>query len=106
MEMRSTCQQLEKIINEAAIYMCACPCQVAVQLCHLRELYRYQTTCQLDPGNDLAVHQTIAAATLEAHVLMEACLEKVLAMEGWDPVTLAMPEGLRRKRDDLLELEE
>jgi len=27
-------------------------------------------------------------------------------MEGWDPVTLAMPEGLRRRRDDLLELEE
>ena len=106
MEMRYTNQQLEKIINEAAIYMCACPCQVAVQLRHLRELYRYQTTCQLDPGNDLAVHQTIAAATLEAHVVMETCLEKVLVMEGWDPVTLAMPEGLRRRRDDLLELEE
>ncbi len=44
MEMRYTSQQLEKIINEAAIYMCACPCQVAVQLRHLRELYRYQTT--------------------------------------------------------------
>ena len=77
-----------------------------MQLRHLRELYRYQTHCQLDPGNDLAVHQAIAAATLEAHVLMEACLEKVLVMEGWDPVTLAMPEGLRRKRDDLLKLEE
>ena len=37
---------------------------------------------------------------------METCLEKVLVMEGWDPVTLAMPEGLRRKRDDLLELDE
>ena len=105
-QTRYTDEELRTIIDQGTIYMCACPCQVAVQLRHLRELYRYQTKCQLDPGNDLAVHQTIAAATLEAHALMEGCLEKVLAMEGWDPVTLAMPEGLRRKRDDLLKLEE
>ena len=66
MEMRYTSQQLEQIINEAAIYMCACPCQVAVQLRHLRELYRYQTKCQLDPGNDLAVNQAIQPPTLES----------------------------------------
>ncbi|PKO88350.1 MAG: hypothetical protein CVU16_14150, partial [Betaproteobacteria bacterium HGW-Betaproteobacteria-10] len=53
-----------------------------------------------------AVHQTIAAATLEAHVLMENCMEKVLIMEGWDLVTLKMPEGLRRLRDDLLSQDE
>ncbi|MDP3439209.1 MAG: hypothetical protein Q8R95_06380 [Azonexus sp.] len=106
MEMRYTSQQLEKIVDEATIYMCACPAQVAVQLRHLRELYRYQTRCQLDPGNDQAVHQTIAAATLEAHALMENCMEKVLTMEGWDPITLKMPEGLRRKRDDFLDRDE
>ena len=106
METRYTSQQLEKIVDEATIYMCACPAQVAVQLRHLRELYRYQTHCQLDPGNDHAVHQTIAAATLEAHVLMENCMEKVLIMEGWDLVTLKMPEGLRRLRDDLLSQDE
>ncbi len=106
MEMRYSSQQLEKIVNEGAIYMCACPAQVAVQIRHLRELYRYQTNCQSDPGNDQAVHQTIAAATLEAHLLMENCMEAVLTMEGWDPVTLTMPEGLRRKRDELLDLED
>ncbi|MDP3637472.1 MAG: hypothetical protein U0989_18820 [Azonexus sp.] len=106
MEMRYTSQQLEKIVDEATIYMCACPAQVAVQLRYLRELYRYQTRCQLDPGNDQAVHQTIAAATLEAHALMENCMEKVLTMEGWDPITLKMPEGLRRKRDDFLDRDE
>ncbi|EKE16869.1 MAG: hypothetical protein ACD_10C00755G0001 [uncultured bacterium] len=52
------------------------------------------------------MHQSISAATLEAHVLMEACLEKVLTMEGWDPVTLTMPKGLRRRRDDLLSQDE
>lgn len=86
--------------------MCACPAQVALQLRHLRELYRYQTNCQLDPGNDQAVHQTIAAATLEAHSVMENCMAAVLAMEGWDPLTLNMPEGLRRKRNELLERDE
>ena len=30
------------------------------------------------------------------------CLGDVLALEGWDPATLAMPEGLRQLRDDLL----
>jgi hypothetical protein len=34
---------------------------------------------------------------------MEACLEQVLALEGWDRQTLKMPEGLRRKRAELLE---
>lgn len=106
MEMRYSPEQLEKIVDEATIYMCACPAQVAVQVRQLRELYRYQTSCQRDPGNDLAVHQTIAAATLEAHALMETCMEKVLTMEGWDPVTLTMPDGLRRKRDDLLSQDE
>ena len=57
METRYTSQQLEKIVDEATIYMCACPAQVAVQLRHLRELYRYQTHCQLDPGNDHAVRR-------------------------------------------------
>lgn len=42
--------QLEQIIEEAAIYMCACPAQVAVQLRNLRSPYRYQTACEQDPN--------------------------------------------------------
>lgn len=103
LQTRYSDQQLENIVDEATIYMCACPAQVAVELRHLRQLYRYQNDCQLDPGNDQAVHQAIAAATLEAHAVMEACLDQVLRMEGWDPLTLKMPEGLRRKRMELIE---
>ncbi len=94
--------QLEQIIEEAAIYMCACPGQVAVQLRSLRSLYRYQSTCEQDPGNDHVVHQAIAEAALQAHALLEDCMDRVLEIEGWDRMTLKMPEGMRRKRAELL----
>jgi len=29
---------------------------------------------------------------------MEDCLTRVLEIEGWDPVTLAMPEAIRDKQ--------
>lgn len=95
--------QLEQIIEEATIYMCACPGQVAVQLRSLRELFRYQGNCEVEPGNDVAVHQTIAAATVAAYALMEDCLDQVLTLEAWDKNLLQMPEGLRRKRRELIE---
>lgn len=95
-------QELAQIIEEGGIYMCACPAQVAVQLRSLRELFRYQTDCGIEPGNDQAVHQAIGMAAFEAHALMEVCLERILALEGWDRATLRMPEGLRRKRDSLV----
>ncbi|GAC1599575.1 MAG: hypothetical protein NVS3B2_00890 [Ramlibacter sp.] len=46
----------------------------------------------------MLVHQAIADATEQSHALMEQCLTRVLALEGWDPVTLAMPEALRDKQ--------
>jgi hypothetical protein len=96
-------QELEQIVEEATIYMCACPGQVAAQLRSLRELHRYQMCCATEPENDGSVHRSIAEATESSHAIMEACLEQVLALEGWDRQTLKMPEGLRRKRAELLE---
>lgn len=103
MEKRFSDLELQQIIEEATIYMCACPAQVVVQIRGLRELYRYQNSCEIDPGNDPAVHQAIADATVRAHAMMEACLEQILTMEAWDRTTLTMPEGLRRKRAEALE---
>jgi len=103
LQRRFSDQQLEQIIEEATIYMCACPGQVAVQLRSLRELFRYQGNCEIEPGNVPAVHQAIAAATAEAYALMEDCLDQVLELEGWDRMTLQMPEGLRRKRAEMLD---
>lgn len=95
-------QELEQIVEEATIYMCACPGQVAVQLRALRELHRYQLCCQNEPDNDGRVHCVIAESTERAHATMEDCLEQVLLIEGWDRQTLKMPEGLRRRREELL----
>ena len=95
--------QLKHIIDQAMIYMCACPAQVASQILQLRQLHAYQRGC-LERGNVLdAVHEQIAAATEEAHARMEACLDAVLDLEGWDRERLEMPAGLRRQRDQILE---
>ena len=94
--------ELEAIVEEAAIYMCACPGQVASEIRGLRNLIRYQREC-IHSGKSLnTVHQTIEASAIEAHVSMETCLERVLEIEGWDRKTLKMPAGLRKLRDDLL----
>lgn len=103
LDKRFSDEQLQQIIEEATIYMCACPAQVVVQIRGLRELFRYQGSCELDPGNDPAVHQVIAQASIATHEMMEVCLAQVLALEGWDMATLKMPEGLRRKRAEMID---
>jgi hypothetical protein len=101
--IRYTNVQLQKILNEAIIYMCACPAQVAEQLLQLRKVFDYQNSC-ISKGSLLAeVHIRIAEATRVAHAEMERCLGDVLKMEGWDPVTLVMPEGLRELRQKLID---
>ncbi len=97
---RFTNQQLEQIIEEALIYMCACPAQVAEELLRLRRVYAYQKNC-ISEGSLLAeVHQCISEATESAHAVMEKCLDDVLVLEGWDLQTLKMPEGLRKLREE------
>ncbi len=93
-------QQLEQIIEEAMIYMCACPAQVAEELLRLRKVYAYQKNC-ISEGSLLAdVHLRISEATEDAHAVMEKCLNDVLVLEGWDLQTLKMPEGLRKLREE------
>ncbi|WP_088179459.1 hypothetical protein [Zoogloea sp. LCSB751] len=94
--------ELEKIVDEAALYMCACPGQVAAELFHLRDLIRYQRRCLESSDTAPIVHRTIADAAVQAHQLMEDCLRQVLELEGWDRETLSMPAGLRERRDALI----
>ena len=94
--------ELEAIVEEALLYMCACPGQVASEIRQLRQLIRYQRNCELAAETPSIVHQTIAEAGIQAHALMEDCLNRVLEIEGWDRQTLAMPEGLRKLRDDIV----
>jgi len=88
-------QDLEKIVDEGLIYMCACPAQVAEAIRQLRALYRYQTHCVNDPDNASAVHQTIAQSAILAHAQLQDCLDQVLSLEKWDRATLSMPANLR-----------
>lgn len=94
--------ELERIVEEAAIYMCACPGQVASEIRGLRGLIRYQRDCIHEGKTPKPVHQTIELSAKEAHSVMEDCLERILELEGWDRKTLKMPAGLRKLRDDLL----
>ncbi|OIQ86899.1 hypothetical protein GALL_312310 [mine drainage metagenome] len=95
--------QLVKIIDEALIHMCACPAQVANQILQLRKLYRYQLDCEQDNAEQTEVHQTIGLSTTVCHAELERCLGRVLEVVGWDLDTPAMPESLRKSRDDLMQ---
>lgn len=95
---RFTNDQLEKVIDEGMIYMCACPAQVAQSIRSLRDLQSYQLNCLTDPGNDATVHQEIAKAAQAAQVIMEDCMDKILEIEQWDRTTLTMPAHLRQRQ--------
>ena len=102
LQTRLSSAALQRISEEAMLYMCACPGQVAAEISRLRELHRYQQECLSNPDNAAEVHHLIAGATAQAHAALETCLEKILDIEGWDRRTLKMPEGLRQQRDKLL----
>ena len=91
-------RDLEKIVDEGLIYMCACPAQVAEAVRQLRTLYHYQTQCINAPENASEVHRTIANSAIQAHAQLQDCLEQVLALEKWDRATLTMPANLRVKQ--------
>ena len=75
---------------------------MAQHILALRELFLYQYTCSVTRSEDFGVHARIMESVQRTHSDMEQCLHDVLVAEGWDLATLAMPEGLRRLRDDLL----
>jgi hypothetical protein len=95
---RFTDTEIEKIVDEGLIYMCACPAQVADSLRKVRNMYRYQLRCLRDPQNDHRVHAIIVSASVRVHAQLEDCLEAVLVAEQWDRKTLSMPPELRERQ--------
>jgi hypothetical protein len=89
--------QLRRINMQSILYLCSCPSQVGMQVDSLRKLYDYQGNCADRGRSELQaqVHHRIAQAIIAAHRIMEDCLEDVMNLEGWDPVTMKMPESLR-----------
>lgn len=99
---RYSSTQLQLILDQAGIYMCACPAQLAAQMMELRTLHQYQMNCMSEMPDMAESHRTIADAVFRAHALLEEALDRVLDIEGWDKTSLKMPDGLRKKRDELL----
>jgi hypothetical protein len=97
-EERYSDAELSHIIEQGFIYMCACPAQVAQAIQKLRQVYRYQVACLSTPDVDFRVHQTIADSTIEAHAVLQTCLDSVIALENWDRATLTMPPNLRERQ--------
>ena len=94
--------QLVHIKDEASVYLCACPAQLCRQILGLRGLYDYQEDCLSGNDTNTEIHRLIAEATEEAHARLEVCLDEILTLEGWNRLTLKMPEGLRQLRDSYL----
>ncbi len=97
-EERFTDAELDSVIEQGMIYMCACPAQVADGLRKLRELLRYQNRCLENPNNDHRVHKAITRSVIEAHEIMQRCLDEVVVLEKWDRATMQMPEDLRKRQ--------
>ncbi len=96
--------QLAIINEQAALYTCACPVHISMQITNLRKLFDYQKQCmemEQPPENTVhvQVHERIAEVTKQAHHLMEQCLDEILDMEGWDRAKLEMPAGIRKLKD-------
>lgn len=95
--------QIIRILEQAAIYACACPAQVCKAINQQRSLFNYQARCIDNSATDLAVHQRIAESTQRTHAELEACLQDVLDLEGWDMTTLTMPKGLAKRLADSID---
>ncbi len=90
-------EQIDRIQRQSLDFQCACPAQVCGTIVDLRELYAYQANCLQDADTDRKVHEFIASSVRTAHAAMETCLKEVLALEGWDPVLLDLPESLKAR---------
>lgn len=104
LDNKFTALQLAIINEQAALYTCACPVHVSLQIANLRKLFDYQKMCMdmdtllSESSVEMQVHQRIADVTKQAHQLMEQCLDDILDMEGWDRTKLKMPITATRKR--------
>jgi hypothetical protein len=102
LENKFSALQLAIINDQAALYTCACPVHISLQIANLRKLFDYQKECiasetSSDNSVQIQVHHRIAEVTKQAHQLMEQCLDEILDLEGWDRTKLEMPAGIRKR---------
>lgn len=104
LDKKFSAYQLAIVNEQAALYDCACPIHVSLQIANLRKLFDYQQECieketTADSEVQLQVHRRIAEVTRQAHELMEQCLDEILDLEGWDKTKMLMPTGIRKRVD-------
>jgi hypothetical protein len=103
LDKQFTSAELTQILGQAAIYICACPAQVAKLLHAIQEVYAYQAKCLASDSELKSTHETICAALEDVHKTLEKCLADVLVLENWNRETLEMPENLRQLQLDSLD---
>jgi leucyl aminopeptidase (aminopeptidase T) len=103
LEKQFSDEQLTRVLQQAAIYMCACPAQVCKAINQQRQLFAYQADCINGTDTDYVVHRRIAETVRKTHAELEICLRDVLQLEGWDMVTLEMPLALQKRMLDSIE---
>lgn len=94
--------QLNRIIEQAMVYQCACPAQVSKLLIELSLLAQYQRECLDKTPVDATVHLRIRETIASVMPEVEACLTDILTTEGWDMNTLEMPADLQKRLIDEL----
>jgi hypothetical protein len=97
MKMQFSPEIIASILEQSMIYQCACPAQICKNINAQRALYAYQYNCINRSDTDHAVHKRIADAVTQSHAVMEACLDAVLQLEGWNTSTYEMPEVVKLK---------
>lgn len=96
-------EDVTHILEQVLVHQCACPSQLCRMVLGLRELLQYERDCMNHTDTDLQVHQAIEKAALDCLEVMEACLDRVLELENWDPVTLTMPKALQEHQLSLVQ---
>lgn len=95
-------EQVQHILEQAMIYVCACPAQVCKAINEERFVFDYQARCLDMTDTDASVHRAIAEAIQRSHPILEDCLRQILILEGWDMSTLEMPKALQKKMIDAI----
>jgi hypothetical protein len=90
------------ILDQAMVYVCACPAQVCKAILEERSVFDYQAGCLDMTDTDASVHRTIAEAIQRSHPILEECLHQVLTLEGWNMSTLEMPQTLQKRMIDAI----
>lgn len=88
-------EEVTHILEQVLVHQCACPSQLCRVILALRELAQYERDCLDRTATDVKVHYAIEKAAEACEAIMNACLAEVLELEGWDPVSLTMPDYLK-----------